>query len=119
MRSGTVALVALAVCTCAKQEKPNRIEENVAPADFRSQVADQMRRQFAPRNVKDAYIAEPILKSSLPTPRYIACVRFNSTDNGGAYKGTKFYAAYFYAGQVTEVVDANDKAAFLPFSELQ
>lgn len=105
MRSGTVALLALAVCACANQDKPNRIEENVGPADFRTEVADQVRRQFAPRNVKDAYIAEPILKSSLPTPRYIACVRFNSTDSGGTYKGNKFYAAYFYAGKVTEVVD--------------
>ena len=50
-------------------------------------------------------------------------MRFNSTDSGGAYKGNKFYAAYFYAGKVTEVVDATveecDKAAFLPFPELQ
>jgi len=123
MRRGAVALLALAVCACAKQEKPKPIEANVTPADFRTQVADQVRLQLAPRNVKDAYVAEPVLKTALPTPRYVACVRFNSTDNSGAYKGNKFYAAYFYAGKITQVVDATveqcDKAAFLPFPELQ
>jgi hypothetical protein len=123
MRCGAAALTALAVCACAKGEKPKPIEENIAPADFRIQVADHVRRQLAPRNVKDAYIAEPMLKTFLPTPRYVACVRFNSADSSGAYKGNKFYAAYFYAGKVTQVVDATveqcDKAAYMPFAELQ
>jgi hypothetical protein len=123
VRRGAVALLAAAVCACANREKPKPIEENVAPADFRVQVADQVRHQLAPRNVKDAYIAEPALKTSLPTPRYVACVRFNSADSSGAYKGNKFYAAYFYAGKITQVVESTveqcDKAAFLPFPELQ
>jgi Flp pilus assembly protein TadD len=123
MRCGAAALLALAVCACAEHDKPKRIEENVSPADFRTQVADQVRRQLAPRNIQDAYIAEPVLKSSLSTPRYVACVRFNSTDNSGASKGNKYYAAYFYAGKITGIVDATveqcDKAAFLPFPELQ
>jgi hypothetical protein len=123
MRRGAVAFLALAVCACAKQEKPKPIEANVSPEDFRTQVADQVRRQVVPRNVKDAYIAEPVLKSFLPTPRYVACVRFNSMDNSGTYRGNKFYAGYFYAGKITQVVEATveqcDKAAFLPFPELQ
>jgi hypothetical protein len=123
MKRGAVVVLALAICGCAKQEKPKPIEANVPPADFRTQVADQVRRQLAPKNVKDAYIAEPVLKTFLPTPRYVVCVRFNSTDDSGANKGNKFYAAYFYAGKITQVVDATveqcDKVAFLPFPELQ
>jgi hypothetical protein len=121
-RRGAAALIVLAVCACAKEEKPKPIEANIAPADFRTQVAGQVRRQLAPKNIKDAYVAEPELKTFLPTPRYIACVRFNSAESSGAYKGYKFYAAYFYAGKVTQVVDATveqcDKAAFQPFPEL-
>jgi hypothetical protein len=117
-----LALLAGAVCACAQQEKPKPIEENIFPADYRTQVADLVRRQLADRNVKDAYISEPTLKTSLPTPRYVACVRLNAMD-GGTYRGNKFYAAYFYAGKITQVADATveqcDKAAFLPFPELQ
>ena len=122
VRRGAVVLLAIAVCACAKQDKPKPVEENLAPADYRTQVADVMRSQFAGRNVKDAYIAEPALKTFLPTPRYVACVRLNAME-GGTYKGSKLYAAYFYAGKITQVADATveqcDKAAFLPFPELQ
>jgi hypothetical protein len=121
VRRGAVALLALAMCACAR-EKPKPIEANTFPPDYRTQVADQVRHQLAPKNVRDAYIAEPELKTFLPTPRFIACVRFNSTDRSGTYKGNKLYAAYFYAGKITQVVDATveqcDKAAFLPFPEL-
>jgi hypothetical protein len=121
LRRGAVALLALMTCACAR-EKPKPIEVNTFPPDYRVQVADQVRHQLAPRNVQDAYIAEPELKTFLTTPRFIACLRFSSTDGSGTYKANKLYAAYFYAGKITQVVNATveqcDKAAFLPFPEL-
>ncbi len=121
MRRGAVLLLALTMGACAR-DKPKPIDENTFPPDYRNQVADQVRRQLSPRNVREAYIAEPELKTFLPTPRFVACLRFNSTDSSGAAKGSKLYAAYFYAGKITQVVDATvehcDKAAFLPFPEL-
>ena len=120
-RGGAAALFALSLCACA-HEKPKPVEENIYPADYRIQVADQMRRQVGPGNVRDAFIAEPVLKTSLPTPRFVACVRFSNMDGSGASKGNKLYAAYFYSGKITQVVDATveqcDKADFLPFPEL-
>jgi hypothetical protein len=122
VRCGAGVLLATAICACANRDKPKPIEENVAPADYRTQVADVMRSQVAGRNVKDAYISEPTLKTFLPTPRYVACVRLNAME-GATYKSSKLYAAYFYAGKITQVADATveqcDKAAFLPFPELQ
>jgi hypothetical protein len=122
MRRGGAALLALAACACATKEKPKLEETNIAPADFRTQVADQVRLQLSPKGVRDAYIAEPVLKTFLPTPRFIACVRFSSMDSSGAYKGNKAFAAYFYAGKITQVVEATveqcDRADYLPFPEL-
>jgi hypothetical protein len=122
VKRGTVVLLALAVCACA-HEKPKTIVENATPVDYRAQVAEQVRRQLNPKNVQDAYIAEPVLKTSLPTPRFVACLRFNATDSSGAYKGSKDYAAYFFAGKVTQIVNASveqcDRADYLPFPELQ
>ena len=120
-RRGTAVFAVLAVCACAGHDKPKPVEENAYPADYRTQVADLARRQFG-GNARDAYIAEPVLKTSLPTQRYVACVRFNTAD-GGTSKGYKLYAAYFYAGKITQIVTATveecDKAAFLPFAELR
>jgi hypothetical protein len=121
VRRGTAALVVLAVCACA-QEKPKKIEENIYPTDYKAQIADRVHAQLDPKDIRDAYVAEPALKTSLSTPRYVACVRFKAADSGGAFKD-KDMAAYFYAGRITQVVDASAElcgnAAFQPFRELQ
>jgi hypothetical protein len=120
---GAVAVLVLAACACAKQEKPKPIDENAPPLDYRAQVADLLHRELGPSNVRDAFIAEPVLKTFLPTPRFVVCLKFNAANSSGAYTGSKLYAAYFYAGKITQVVDATveqcDKAAFMPFPELK
>jgi hypothetical protein len=119
-RAAAVVLV-LAMGGCAR-EKPKPIEANTFPSDYKAQVADQVRLQLKPKSVRDAYIAEPVLKTFLPTPRFVSCVKFDSADASGAYKGSKLYAAYFYAGKITQVVAVTveqcDKADYLPFTEL-
>jgi len=117
------AALAVTVCACTRDlvKKP---EENIYPADYKAQIVAQMRLQLDdPRDIRDAYIAEPVLKISQVTPRYIACVRFNAKDRSGSYKGIKDMAAYFYEGKITQVVDASlelcGNAAFQPFPELQ
>jgi len=121
LKRGTVVLVALALCTCTR-EKPKPFEENPAPVDYRAQIVDQVRRQLNPRNVSDAYVTEPALKTSLQTPRFISCLRFTSTDAGGAPRGSREYAAYFYAGKITQLVNATAEqcagANYQPFPEL-
>ena len=121
LKRGTVVLVALALCTCTR-EKPKPFEENPAPVDYRAQIVDQVRRQLNPRNVSDAYVTEPALKTSLQTPRFISCLRFTSTDAGGAPRGSREYAAYFYAGKITQLVNATPEqcggANYQPFPEL-
>ena len=120
VRRGTAALVVLAVGACA-QEKPKAIEENIFPTDYKAQTADRVRVQFNTQNIRDAFIAEPALKTSLSTPRYVVCVRVKATDSAGVTKD-KDLAAYFYAGRLTQVVDASAElcgsAAFQPFREL-
>ena len=111
------ALLAITTCSCAHQ-RAKKPEENIYPADYKAQIVAQVRRQLGDvRDIRDAYVAEPVLKTSSTTvtPRYIACVRF---------KGSKLMAAYFYEGQITQVVvDASpelcDNAVFQPFPELQ
>ena len=118
-----VALLALAVCGCANNTlKP--VEENIYPADYRTQIVDRLRIQLEnPSNIVDAYVAEPVLKTPQGTARYIACVRFNAKDRNGNYNGPRNMAAYFLSGKLTQIVDANAElcanAAFQPFPELQ
>jgi hypothetical protein len=127
-RAGTrlvpVALLAVALCACAGSgaQKP---QENVYPTNYRPEVVSLLRRKLDdPYGIREAAIAEPVLKSaSSGSPRYIACVRFNAKDKDGTYQGAKEFAAYFFAGELTQVVDASREqcgnAAYQPFPELE
>lgn len=120
-RGTVVVLVALALGACSR-EKPKPFEENPAPVDYRAQVVDQARRQLNPRSVSEAYITEPALNDALQTPRFVSCLRFASSDAGGAPRGTREYAAFFYAGKITQLVNATPEqckgANYQPFPEL-
>jgi hypothetical protein len=119
-----LALLAAALCGCA-QNGPPKVEENVYPKDYRPGVVSLLRRKIDdPYGIREAYIAEPVLKS-LPSgsTRYIACIRFNAKNKDEQYQGTKEFAAYFFAGELTQVVDAGRElcgnAAYQPFPELE
>jgi hypothetical protein len=122
-KCGMTALITMMVCACAK-DPPKPIEDNIFPADYRAQIVALLRRQVDnPNNILDAYVAEPVLKTSQGTSRYIVCVRFNAKDRGGNYRGSKDVAAYFYAGKINQIADASAElcgnAVFQPFPELQ
>jgi len=119
-----VALLAAALGGCA-QNGPPKVEENVYPKDYRPEVVALLRRKIEdPYGIREAYIAEPVLKS-LPSGsmRYIACIRFNAKNKDEQYQGAKEFAAYFFEGQLTQVVDAGRElcgdAAYRPFPELE
>ena len=119
-----IALLAVALCGCAGNgaQKP---EANVYPTNYRPEVVSLLRRKLDdPYGIREASIAEPVLKS-VPSgsSRYIACIRFNAKGKDGQYQGAKEFAAYFFDGEITQVVDANREqcgnAAYQPFPELE
>ena len=63
------------------------------------------------------------LRSDAGATRYVACLRYNAKDEFGKYAGSKDKVAFFYAGQITQLVDASRElcgnAAYQPFPELQ
>jgi hypothetical protein len=75
------------------------------------------------KGIRDAYIAEPALKPRGTFTRYIICMRFDAKDAQGQYQGNKEYAAFYYQGQLTQIVDASremcDGALYRPFPELE
>jgi hypothetical protein len=118
------ALLAAALCGCATNDPP-KVEDNVYPKDYRRSLVQMLRLKVEdPYAIREAYVAEPILKS-VPSgsTRYIACIRFNAKGKDGQYQGAQELAAYFYAGEITQIVDAGRElcgtAAYQPFPELE
>jgi hypothetical protein len=119
-----MALAALIMCACSSfSKKEVYVEPNVFPTEYKIQILKALAVQLRdPTNLRDAYLAPPVMKANEQTPRYIACIRFNARGAEGGVE-TREMAAYFFAGSVTQVVNAPPgicaNSAYEPFPELQ
>jgi hypothetical protein len=119
-----MALLAVTLCACAGLGDDKKPEENIFPTEYKTRIRERLDLQvFDARSIRDAYIAEPALKPRGAVTRYIACVRFDAKDERGQYLGNKEYAAFFFQGLLTQIVDATremcDGALYRPFPELE
>jgi len=117
-------LLAITLCGCAGLGDDKKREENVFPTEYKARIRERLDLQVPDaRSIRDAYIAEPALRPRGAVTRYIVCVRFDAKDERGQYIGNKEYAAFFFEGQLTQIVDATremcDGALYRPFSELE
>jgi hypothetical protein len=126
VRSGSrwpSVLLVLVLCACAAKDDI-RVEPNIPPANYKTEILDQLRMLLTdPTNIRDAFLAEPVLKPYGRDTRYIACLRFNARNSDGSYIGSRDRAVFFYAGKLTAIIDASrdlcGNAAYQPFPELQ
>lgn len=115
---------ALAACS-GLREAPKPIEPNILPANYKSQLLTEMHRRLVdPVGVRDAFVSAPALRQSGGAERYIACMRYTAKDESGQYAPPVERAAYFYAGEVTQIVDKDASreicrgVAYEPWPEL-
>jgi hypothetical protein len=118
---GVVLAVMLCACSSVGDKK---IDETAFPADYKDKIRIRLDVQVPDaRSIRDAYIAEPALKPRGAVTRYVVCVKFDAKDEQGQYMGNKEYAAFFYAGDLTQIVDATrelcDGALYRPFPEVE
>jgi hypothetical protein len=116
------AILAVTVCACSS-DKDKKIEENIYPTDYKPQILKYLRFNLDDAsNIRDAYLAQPVMKVYRETPRYIACVKFNAKDRRGEYEA-KEVTVFFFNGTVTQFVETTPElcanAAYQPFPELQ
>ena len=87
---------------------------------------DRLRAQLTDsKGIRAALLAEPVLKPRVPlrviSPASASIQRFEG--RAGPVPGNKEYAAFFFAGELTQIADAApdvcDKSAYQPFPELE
>jgi hypothetical protein len=113
--------LAFVLNACLYAEK--KPQENLLPKDYKFEIIEMVRGSLEdPTNIRDAAISEPVLKPVAGTTRYVICFRYNPRDAHG-YLGIKSLAAVYYAGQMTQIINAAPEqcgsVAFQPFLELQ
>jgi hypothetical protein len=86
-----------------KRADPPKVEPNLFPAKYKSEIADFMRTYLAnPTKVKDAFIAEPALKPVAGVAHYVTCVRYNARNGANQYEGPKSNLAIFLEGRINQ-----------------
>src|ERR1700749_649033 len=101
------AALTLSACNSFVSEKEQQVEENRYPKGFKAAILDRLRAQLPDaKAIHGAFLAEPVLKPRDAITRYIACIRFDAKDDRGKYQGNKEYAAFFFGGELTQIVVA-------------
>jgi hypothetical protein len=119
-----LAVAALAVALGACLYREDKPVENVLPVNYKPDILETIHGSLQdPTNIRDASIAEPMLKPVAGTTRYIVCLRYNPKDGNGQYTGIKTVAAVYFGGRMTQIISPTPEqcggVTYQPFPELQ
>ncbi|MGY8637196.1 hypothetical protein RAD15_32480 [Bradyrhizobium sp. 14AA] len=120
----------LAACFGSDGDRPTLVGGTQAggpqpfPDNFRSDTLALMRSYLNnPVGVREASMAEPVLREIGGRQFYIACLHFTPRETDGSYKAMRERAAVFVNGRGDRIVDkANELCAgavYVPFPELE
>lgn len=115
--------VGLVGCSSGGSKEPEE-NPNAFPTDYKNEILLTLTNTLDdPTNVRDAFISEPVLRQAGKEQRYVICVRSDSRNANRQYTGSKDRIGYFYAGHLTQLIDATKEqcgnAAYKPFPELE
>jgi hypothetical protein len=105
------AVMAATLTACAGiRENRERQERNqfinVPPENYKADLVAFLRTYVNdPTGIRDAFIAEPMLKNLGGQQRYAACVRFNSKNSEGRYTGAREALAVYARGRFEQLIE--------------
>ncbi|WP_426615218.1 hypothetical protein [Bradyrhizobium sp. McL0616] len=122
--------LALAACFGSDGDRPSLMEGTQTggpqpfPDNFRGDTLALMRAYLNnPVGVRDAGIAEPVLREIGGRQFYVSCLHFTPRETDGSYKTVRERAAVFVNGRGDRVVDRTNEfcvgAVYAPFPELE
>jgi hypothetical protein len=122
--------LALAACFGSDGDRPSLIAGTQAggpqafPDNFRGDALALMRTYLNnPVGVRDASMADPVLREVGGRQFYVGCLRFTPRETDGSYKVVRERAILYVNGRADRVVDrANELCAgavYAPFPELE
>ena len=124
--ASTCLLSALAVglIGCSGSSKQPEENPNSFPTNYKNEILLTMTNTLEdPTNIRGAFVSEPALSAVGKDQRYVVCVRSDSRNVNKHYTGSKDRIGYFYAGHLTQLVEATKEqcgnAAYKPFPELE
>ena len=117
----TVAAIALEACSSAPG---TAVDPNVFPTDWQNETITTLTGSLDdPNSIRQASVADPVLKQAGTEQRYAVCMRFDARDDNRQYIGLQERVAYFYAGHINQLIKADAGqcagAPYRPWPELE
>jgi hypothetical protein len=105
-----ISVFALTGCAqiAALRDEAARNEQTatVYPQNYRAEILSLMRSYLNdPRQVRDAFVSEPQVKTFDGVRRYVVCLRYNAKRSDGRYAGVKENLVLFRFGRLERLVD--------------
>jgi len=119
-----VLMLAMAACSSDSSNAP-AVNPNIYPARYKQQIIATLRTVLSdPTHVRNGSISDPVLTPTSNDQRYTVCVRYTERDfRTGQYGEPETRIAYFYGGDINQLVKARDdqcvNAAYKPFPEVE
>jgi hypothetical protein len=117
----TVAAIALEACSSGPG---TAVDPNVFPTDWQNETITTLTGSLDdPNSIRQASVADPVLKQAGTEQRYAVCMRFDARDDNRQYIGLQERVAYFYAGHINQLIKADAGqcagAPYRPWPELE
>jgi hypothetical protein len=101
-----VAAAALSACGTDHAREMREERASMVPENYKAEVVAFMKTYLNnPTNVRDAFIAEPMMKPIGSHSQYVVCVRYNARNSDGRYMGSKDAMALFDGGRFDHMID--------------
>ncbi|MDE2378301.1 hypothetical protein [Bradyrhizobium sp.] len=94
------------------------------PDNYRTEAVAFMRTYLNnPVGVRDAAIADPVVREVGGRPFYVACLRYTPRESDGTYRATRERAIVYINGRLDRVAERTSElcagAVYAPFPELE
>jgi len=130
-RMATLMLpIALAACSSSGEERSFSFFDNKPdppqsfPGNYRAELPAFMKTYLNnPVGVRDAAMAEPVMRDVNGKMRYISCLRYSARETDGSYREPRERAVLFVSGRLDRMIEKGGElcagAALAPFPELE
>jgi hypothetical protein len=122
--------IALAACSSGGEERSFSLFDKKPdtpqsfPADYRAELLGFMKTYLNnPIGVRDAAMAEPVMRDVNGKMRYISCLRYSARESDGSYREPRERAVLFVNGRLDRMIEKSGDlctgAALAPFPDLE
>lgn len=115
----------LGACAFRVDEWGDRSEgQQIMPVNYRTELVSFMRSYLSdPTDIREAVIAEPVMRTVGGRLRYVTCVRYSARENGNEYSPVHDRAVLYVDGRIDRLVEDGAEictgANYAPFPELE